>query len=70
MVQAKSVEEIKNSKCPKGAEVAVPWAGKIMKGCKEHANSLCILGEAMGSPLEARLLPPNKDNCEFGNDDN
>ena len=57
-----------DNKCPGNAEVAIPWAGKILKGCKQHANGLAKLGEAMGSPVEARLLPENSDRCEFKND--
>ena len=56
------------NKCKNKAEVAVPWAGKILKGCEKHARGLVLLGEVMGSPIEARRLPPNKDKCEFADD--
>ena len=56
------------TKCKNLVEVAVPWGGKILKGCKQHANAMVILGNAMGSPIEPRLLPPNVDRCEFQND--
>ena len=52
------------NKCKNLSEVAVPWAGKLLKYCKEHANRIVILGNAMGSPVEPRLLPPNVDRCE------
>ncbi len=60
--------EEETKRCSNKAEVAVPWAGKIMKGCKKHATGLVMLGNAMGSPVEARELPPNNDGCEFADD--
>lgn len=55
-------------KCKNKAEVAIPWAGKIMKGCKRHANAMVMLGNVIGSSIEARELPPNNDKCEFQDD--
>jgi len=55
-------------KCKNKAETAIPWAGKIMKGCKKHAHSMNILAQVIGSPIEIRELPQNNDNCEFSND--
>ena len=55
-------------KCKNKAEIIIPWAGKIMKGCKKHANAMNILASVMGSPIEIRSLPENNDNCEFNND--
>ena len=57
-----------DKKCPNNAEVIVPWAGKILKGCKKHANAMAILGNVMGAPVEARALPPKSDKCEFQDD--
>ncbi len=56
------------NKCKNNAEIAIPWAGKILKGCPQHANGICVLANAMGTPIEARKLPPNKDKCEFADD--
>ena len=63
-----SKEIKKQEKCPGKSEVAIPWAGKIMKGCRKHARAMNILGNVMGSPIECRELPPNNDPCEFNND--
>ena len=55
-------------KCKNKAEIATPWAGKILKCCKAHTNAFVVLGNVMGSPVEPRLLPPNKDMCEMNDD--
>lgn len=55
-------------RCPRPAQVIVPWAGKIIKCCRRHALGLVRLGGAMGSPVEARELPPNHDTCELPDD--
>lgn len=42
--------------CSKKAEYVVGWANKMYNYCGEHANQLCTIGEAMGSPCQAKPI--------------
>ena len=35
----------------------MPWGGKLLNYCPVHANQIAMLGNAMGSPIQAQLLP-------------
>jgi hypothetical protein len=56
------------NKCKNKAEIAIPWAGEIKKGCRDHAHAMTVLGNFIGTPLLCRELPPNADDCEFMDD--
>jgi len=58
---------MEKGKCPNKAEFVVSWAGELKMACKTHAGDLLILGEVMGSPVEARPIITDED-C-YGNDD-
>lgn len=55
-------------KCANNAEAIVPWGGKILKGCMQHARNMSALGSVIGSPIDVRTLPPNGEKCEFQDD--
>lgn len=44
-------------KCNELARVILPWGGKLLSYCPVHANQLVMLGNAIGSPIQAKLLP-------------
>jgi len=44
-------------KCTQQAKVLLPWAGKFITFCPAHANQLCFIAQAMGAPIQAKLLP-------------
>ena len=37
--------------CGKKATIAIPWAGKILKQCEEHAIQVMTIASAIGSPI-------------------
>ncbi len=49
----------KETKCNDLAKITLPWGGKILNYCPVHANQIVILGNAMGYPISAQLLPPS-----------
>ncbi len=55
------------NKCPNKAIYACPWAGKIMKSCKVHANSMAVLARVMGVPMQIEAITPNEQ-CMHPND--
>lgn len=59
---------MEEEKCKNKAETIILWAGKILKGCKKHANAVNTLANVIGCSIEIRELPPNNDQCEFAND--
>lgn len=59
---------MEKEKCKNKAEVVVPWAGKILICCKLHGIAFVAIGNAIGSPVEPKLLPPNNDGCEMMDD--
>lgn len=44
-------------KCTEQAKITLPWGGKLLNYCPVHANQLVMLGNAMGSPISAQMLP-------------
>lgn len=44
-------------KCNEFARITLPWGGKLLNYCPVHANQLVMLGNAMGLPIQAQLLP-------------
>ena len=53
--------------CPNISAYILPWAGKLLHACPEHAMAMTMIGSAIGSPIEllvtTDLLP-----CEFKDD--
>lgn len=47
-----------NDKCTEQARITLPWGGKLLNYCPVHANQIVMLGNAMGSPIRAQMLPP------------
>ena len=45
-----------NDKCPNKALFILPWAGKILKVCHQHANAMVMIANAIGSPIEVQPL--------------
>ena len=45
-------------KCTENARITLPWGGKLLNYCPVHANQIVMLGNAMGSPIRAQMLPP------------
>lgn len=50
-------------KCKNKAECIYPWAGKLMKACKQHATAMKRISEAIGGPIEIKALPENNEPC-------
>lgn len=48
---------MKNLQCTETARILLPWGGRILQYCPSHANQLVLVAQAMGSPLQAKLLP-------------
>jgi hypothetical protein len=42
--------------CGKLTQYAVPWAGKIIITCEDHANQFITLAGAIGSPMQVRRI--------------
>lgn len=47
------------TKCTELARIILPWGGKLLKYCPVHANNIVMLGNAIGSPISAQMLPIN-----------
>jgi hypothetical protein len=47
----------KMEKCTEQARITLPWGGKLLNYCPVHANQIVKLGNAMGSPVQAQLIP-------------
>jgi len=45
------------TECNEAARMTLPWAGKLLNYCPVHANQIAALGQAMGSPIQAQLIP-------------
>lgn len=43
--------------CQEVARIVLPWGGKLLNYCPFHANQIVMLGNAMGNPIQAQLLP-------------
>lgn len=57
----------KEIKCTEFARITLPWGGKLLNYCPVHANQLVMLGNAMGSPIRAQMLPTGTiHECENG----
>lgn len=55
----------KETGCTEQARCLVPWGGKLLSLCPVHANQLVIIGNAMGSPVQPKLIPKDStDICE------
>lgn len=44
-------------KCTEFARITLPWGGNLLNYCPVHANQMVMLGNAMGSPIRAQMLP-------------
>lgn len=44
-------------KCTEAARITLPWGGKLLNYCPVHANQIVMLGNAIGNPVQAQLLP-------------
>ena len=42
--------------CQNTAKYAIPWAGKIVKQCEEHAQMVMGVAQAIGSYVQPELL--------------
>ena len=60
-------KEFDKNKCPNVAMIALPWAGKILEMCHVHANGIVILGNAIGSPVQPKMII-TENQCEGNND--
>ncbi len=49
--------ENETQQCNEIARLTLPWGSKIVNYCPVHANRLAIIGQAMGVPMNAQLLP-------------
>ena len=56
-----------DSKCKNQAKFLVPWAGKQLKCCEDHAKALSILGKAIGSSIQVAEVAM-ADKCEMSDD--
>lgn len=45
-----------NIQCNEVAKITLPWGGKLLNYCPVHANQIAMLGEVMGSPVQAQVL--------------
>ena len=53
-------------RCKNPAMFQYPWAGKIMRGCEYHANSMATLAHFMGTPMQVEKVLPT--DCDHPND--
>lgn len=45
------------NKCTEQARITLPWGGRLLNYCPVHANQIAMIGEAMGAPVQAQMLP-------------
>ncbi len=53
-------------RCQNQAIYQYAWAGKIMRGCEQHANSMNTLAHFMGTPFQVETILPTT--CDHPND--
>lgn len=56
--------ESENKKCTETARVTVAWGGKLLNYCPVHANQIALLGQAIGSTVQAQPLLTLSHECE------
>ncbi len=49
--------ENEKQQCDEIARITLPWGSKVVNYCPVHANQLAAMGQAMGAPISAQLLP-------------
>lgn len=54
--------------CPNKAKFMYPWAGKIMKGCEDHARAMVIIAQAIGYPMETPQPIITTEDCQHMDD--
>lgn len=45
------------SGCQEQARIILPWGGRLLNYCPVHANQIVMVGNAMGSPVQAQRMP-------------
>lgn len=48
--------DIERKQCNEMARITLPWAGNLLNYCPVHANKLVMVGQAIGNPIQAKLL--------------
>ena len=56
------------NQCPNKAEYLVPWGGKQVIACEEHAKQLTILGNVIGQPVQVAKVAM-EDKCSMPKDE-
>ena len=56
-----------NTKCKNTAQFLVPWGGRQLKCCKQHAENMTTLGRVMGVPVQVAEVPMS-DQCTMQDD--
>ena len=54
-----TIDEATNECDSDKATFIVPWAGKLLDCCEEHAKQLRVLGNVIGSPVDVRPIVTN-----------
>ena len=56
---------MEKEKCTEKAKIIVSWGGKLLNYCPVHANQIVMIGNAIGAPVKAQLLPADTEmECE------
>ncbi len=61
----KKSETTKN--CQNKAKFILAWGGKLYRYCEDHANELCIIGQAIGTNIDVQIIITD-DYCEKKNE--